>query len=161
MASIKRSSRCSSRMVGNCAATIASGCTRATLPGPTPIDSRASVTADGAMVTGVTLRFLTARGGLGGRIRGQVTAQTWFSLLTLAASLCFRSRLSHGNMHSTVRAGRASHASLWYQAFSADPQVKRIMKILLVHPDDSVEVGPWAGTRCDLAIDLGWSGRHA
>src|SRR5208282_3548990 len=74
---------------------------------------------------------------------------------------CFRSRLSHGNMHSTVRAGRASHASLWYQAFSADPQVKRIMKILLVHPDDSVEVGPWAGTRCDLAIDLGWSGRHA
>lgn len=35
------------------------------------------------------------------------------------------------------------------------------MKILLVHPDDSVEVGPWAETRWDLAIDLGWSGRHA
>ena len=35
------------------------------------------------------------------------------------------------------------------------------MKILLVHPDDSVEVGTWAGTRWDLAIDLGWSGRHA
>jgi len=35
------------------------------------------------------------------------------------------------------------------------------MKILLVHPDDSVEVGAWAGTRWDLAVDLGWSGRHA
>src|SRR3982074_2301513 len=35
------------------------------------------------------------------------------------------------------------------------------MKILLVHPDDSVEVGTWAGMRWDLAIDLGWSGRHA
>lgn len=35
------------------------------------------------------------------------------------------------------------------------------MKILLVHPDDSVEVGEWAGTRWDLAVDLGWSGRHA
>jgi hypothetical protein len=35
------------------------------------------------------------------------------------------------------------------------------MKILLVHPDDSVEVGPWAGTRWDLAVDLGWSGRDA
>src|ERR1700687_4283182 len=34
------------------------------------------------------------------------------------------------------------------------------MKILLVHPDDSVEVGAWAGTRWDLAVDLGWSGRH-
>ena len=35
------------------------------------------------------------------------------------------------------------------------------MKILLVHPDDSVEVGAWAEMRWDLAIDLGWSGRHA
>jgi hypothetical protein len=35
------------------------------------------------------------------------------------------------------------------------------MKILLVHPDDSVEIGAWAGTRWDLAVDLGWSGRHA
>jgi len=35
------------------------------------------------------------------------------------------------------------------------------MKILLVHPDDSVEAGAWAGTRWDLAVDLGWSGRHA
>jgi len=34
------------------------------------------------------------------------------------------------------------------------------MKILLVHPDDSAEVGTWAGTRWDLAVDLGWSGRH-
>ena len=35
------------------------------------------------------------------------------------------------------------------------------MKILLVHPDDSPEVGAWAGTRWDWAVDLGWSGRHA
>jgi hypothetical protein len=35
------------------------------------------------------------------------------------------------------------------------------MKVLLVHPDDSVEVGEWARTRWDLVIDLGWSGRHA
>jgi hypothetical protein len=35
------------------------------------------------------------------------------------------------------------------------------MKILLVHPDDSVEVGEWARTRWDLVVDLGWSGRHA
>ena len=35
------------------------------------------------------------------------------------------------------------------------------MKILLLHPDDSLEVGTWAGTRWDLAIDLGWSGRYA
>jgi hypothetical protein len=34
------------------------------------------------------------------------------------------------------------------------------MKILLVHPDDSLEVGEWAGKRWDLAVDLGWSGRH-
>jgi hypothetical protein len=35
------------------------------------------------------------------------------------------------------------------------------MKVLLLHPDDSAEVGPWAGTQWDLAIDLGWSGTHA
>ncbi len=35
------------------------------------------------------------------------------------------------------------------------------MKILLVHPDDSVEAGAWAGTRWDWAVDLGWSGHHA
>src|SRR5579859_7246361 len=35
------------------------------------------------------------------------------------------------------------------------------MKILLVHPDDSLEVGAWAGTRWDWAVDLGWSGRYA
>jgi hypothetical protein len=35
------------------------------------------------------------------------------------------------------------------------------MKILLVHPDDSVEAGPWAGMRWDWAVDLGWSGRAA
>ena len=35
------------------------------------------------------------------------------------------------------------------------------MKILLVHPDDSVEAGPWAGMNWDWAVDLGWSGRAA
>jgi len=35
------------------------------------------------------------------------------------------------------------------------------MKILLVHPEDSVEAGPWAATQWDLAVDLGWSGRAA
>jgi hypothetical protein len=35
------------------------------------------------------------------------------------------------------------------------------MKILLVHPDDSAEIGAWTGTRWDCAVDLGWSGRHA
>ncbi len=35
------------------------------------------------------------------------------------------------------------------------------MKILLVHPDDAIEAGAWAGTRWDLAVDLGWSGRYA
>jgi hypothetical protein len=35
------------------------------------------------------------------------------------------------------------------------------MKILLVHPDDSVDLGPWTKNRWDLAFDLGWSGRHA
>jgi hypothetical protein len=46
-------------------------------------------------------------------------------------------------------------------SYQARPQFRRFMKILLVHPDDSVEVGAWAGTRWDLAVDLGWSGRHA
>jgi hypothetical protein len=35
------------------------------------------------------------------------------------------------------------------------------MKILLVHPEDSPEVGPWAETTWDLIVDLGWSGSHA
>ena len=40
------------------------------------------------------------------------------------------------------------------------------MKILLVHPDDSVEddstkPGAWTRMRWDWAVDLGWSGRHA
>src|SRR5580698_3823562 len=35
------------------------------------------------------------------------------------------------------------------------------MKILLVHPHDSVEAGTWADTRWDLVVDLGWSGREA
>lgn len=35
------------------------------------------------------------------------------------------------------------------------------MKILLVHPDDSIEAGAWVGTPWDFAVDLGWSGRHA
>ncbi|MGB6775894.1 MAG: hypothetical protein WBE45_16065, partial [Terriglobales bacterium] len=35
------------------------------------------------------------------------------------------------------------------------------MKILLVHPHDSVEVGTWAETKWDLVVDLGWSGRRA
>ncbi len=35
------------------------------------------------------------------------------------------------------------------------------MKILLVHPHDSVEAGIWADTRWDLVVDLGWSGREA
>ncbi|MGB6632190.1 MAG: hypothetical protein WBD25_15980 [Terriglobales bacterium] len=34
------------------------------------------------------------------------------------------------------------------------------MKILLVHPHDSVEVGTWAETLWDLVVDLGWSGRQ-
>lgn len=35
------------------------------------------------------------------------------------------------------------------------------MKILLVHPDDSLEAGACAGTRWDAAFDLGWAGHHA
>ena len=35
------------------------------------------------------------------------------------------------------------------------------MKILLVHPDDSVEAGPWTETRWNLIVDLGWSGRSS
>jgi hypothetical protein len=34
------------------------------------------------------------------------------------------------------------------------------MKILLVHPDDSIEVGAWTGAQWDFAVDLGWSGRR-
>lgn len=35
------------------------------------------------------------------------------------------------------------------------------MNILLVHPDDSVDAGPWAATQWDLVVDLGWSGLAA
>ena len=35
------------------------------------------------------------------------------------------------------------------------------MKILLLHPEDSAEVGPWAEATWDLVVDLGWSGSHA
>lgn len=48
----------------------------------------------------------------------------------------------------------------WNFSYQSRPQFRRFMKILLVHPDDSVEVGAWAGTGWDLAVDLGWSGRH-
>ena len=34
------------------------------------------------------------------------------------------------------------------------------MKILLVHPEDSIEVGGWADTHWDLVVDIGWSGRQ-
>ena len=34
------------------------------------------------------------------------------------------------------------------------------MKVLLLHPDDSLEAGPWAASHWDLVVDLGWSGRH-
>jgi hypothetical protein len=34
------------------------------------------------------------------------------------------------------------------------------MKILLVHPEDSAEAGPWVQTSWDLIVDLGWSGSH-
>jgi hypothetical protein len=33
------------------------------------------------------------------------------------------------------------------------------MKILLVHPDDSLEQGEWTQEAWDLIVDLGWSGR--
>src|SRR6267154_2018256 len=32
------------------------------------------------------------------------------------------------------------------------------MRILLVHPEDSVIEGPWAASRWDLIVDLGWAG---
>lgn len=35
------------------------------------------------------------------------------------------------------------------------------MKILLVHPEDSAEVGSWAEASWDLVVDLGWSGAHS
>ena len=34
------------------------------------------------------------------------------------------------------------------------------MKILLLHPDDSLELGTWSAARWDMAVDLGWSGRN-
>jgi hypothetical protein len=35
------------------------------------------------------------------------------------------------------------------------------MKMLLVHPEDSVGAGPWTETNWNLIVDLGWSGRHS
>lgn len=35
------------------------------------------------------------------------------------------------------------------------------MNILLVHPADFVETGPWTETEWNLVVDLGWSGRHS
>jgi hypothetical protein len=75
-------------------------------------------------------------------------------------------------MHFTVtrcsgggieKAARASHASLWLlERFHDSPQGRRMTRILLVHPNDSVEMGAWAeDSRWDWAVDLGWSGRHA
>jgi hypothetical protein len=32
------------------------------------------------------------------------------------------------------------------------------MRVLLVHPEDSVIEGPWAASRWDLIVDLGWAG---
>jgi hypothetical protein len=46
---------------------------------------------------------------------------------------------------------------LWCRWYTPD---HRFMKILLVHPDDSVETGPWTETKWDLVVDLGWSGRN-
>ncbi len=33
------------------------------------------------------------------------------------------------------------------------------MKVLLQHPDDDAEIGPWTNTQWDLIVDFGWSGR--
>jgi hypothetical protein len=33
------------------------------------------------------------------------------------------------------------------------------MRVLVVHPEDSVTKGPWALSRWDLIVDLGWAGR--
>jgi hypothetical protein len=33
------------------------------------------------------------------------------------------------------------------------------VKVLLQHPDDDAEVGPWTNTQWDLIVDFGWSGR--
>jgi hypothetical protein len=33
------------------------------------------------------------------------------------------------------------------------------MRVLVVHPEDSVVEGPWALSRWDLIVDLGWAGR--
>lgn len=34
------------------------------------------------------------------------------------------------------------------------------MKVLLVHPDDDVQLGPWRRTTWDLIVDFGWSGHN-
>ncbi len=33
------------------------------------------------------------------------------------------------------------------------------MKVLLQHPEDDAEIGPWRNTQWDLIVDFGWSGR--
>ncbi len=33
------------------------------------------------------------------------------------------------------------------------------MKVLLQHPDDDAEIGPWRDTQWNLIVDFGWSGR--
>ncbi len=35
------------------------------------------------------------------------------------------------------------------------------MKILLLHPNDHIEAGPWRGTHWDWVVDLGWAGQSA
>ncbi len=34
------------------------------------------------------------------------------------------------------------------------------MKVLLQHPNDDAETGPWRNTKWDLIVDFGWSGKH-
>ena len=33
------------------------------------------------------------------------------------------------------------------------------MRVLLLHPDDALDGGPWSGMQWDLVVDLGWAGR--
>jgi hypothetical protein len=35
------------------------------------------------------------------------------------------------------------------------------VKVLLLHPDDAPDGGPWSGMQWDLVVDLGWAGRCA
>jgi hypothetical protein len=34
------------------------------------------------------------------------------------------------------------------------------MRVLLLHPEDSLDTGPWANVHWDFIVDLGWSGRY-